>query len=441
MRKANRSWYPLCIVLLCVRLVVIGASPLRTAANSLKILLETLLEFKIYKAPSFTTIKRWVQQVGYYKLKRPKTIANDWMLLIDASIQMGEKKCVLVLGCRERDFPKKRAMTLKDLEVLAVRIEPSLNSSVITQVLHEAASLVGKVSVICSDRGSEIIRGIKDFQISNPDARHVADTAHKVSNLLEATLEKSTKWKEFREQVTQARRRMQNSLIPGALPPSPRIKARYMNVDSLINWASDMLNLLDHGALTPELDMNEFKKYLGWLLAYREEVAHWSCLVSIGKTARYCVRIEGIHTNIVASFKQAISTIGMGFREEQFADQITLFLSEQSKGTKIGERFIGSTEVLESLFGKMKYMEQEQTAFGFTSLVLAAMACVGSTDEKTIDQALTAIKLSDIDEWSAKEIGQSVQCQRKRVKKIVANLRLQVEQEISGAAEGVAVGF
>ena len=145
------------IILLCVRLVIMGASLLRTASNSLKISFETLSQLKDYRAPSFMTIKRWMQQVGYYKLKCPKTIANDWMVIIDASIQIGEKKCVLILGLRRANLPRNRALTLEDLEILSLRIVSTLNGNVITEMLHEALSLVGKITTICSDRGSEII--------------------------------------------------------------------------------------------------------------------------------------------------------------------------------------------------------------------------------------------------------------------------------------------
>jgi hypothetical protein len=59
-------------------------------------------------------IKHWVQQVGYYKLKRAKTNTSDWMILIDATIQMGEKKCVVALGCRAVNFCKiKNRLTQK----------------------------------------------------------------------------------------------------------------------------------------------------------------------------------------------------------------------------------------------------------------------------------------------------------------------------------------
>jgi hypothetical protein len=423
-----------------VRLFITGASPLRTSSKCLKLSFSTLPELESYRAPSFTTIKRWVQQVGYYKLKRTKTIANDWMVLIDASIQMGEKKCVVVLGCRATDFRKikNRALTLEDLEILSMRIVSSLNSEVITEMLSEVALAIGKIIAICSDRGSEILRGVRDFQLISPEARHISDTAHRVSNLLEATLEKASRWKEFREHVTLARRKMQNSQIPGALPPSPRAKARYMNVDSLIKWAADMLVLLDHGASNPGLDIDELRKYLGWLFSYRSDIEYWNRLISIGVAARYVVRMEGIHMNIVDSFEDAISSVKMSVKELQFADQLAEFLLSQSKGIKPGECFIGSTEVLESLFGKIKYMEREQRAFGFTSLLLAAMAAVGPLDEKTVIEAMTSVRLSDIDIWTTKELGQSVQSQRRQIKKIVAKLTprgVKVGQKVSGILE------
>jgi hypothetical protein len=418
-----------------------GASPLRTASNGLRITFANLLELKNYKAPSYTTIKRWVQKVGYYKLMLPKNVADDWMVIMDASIQMGEKKCLLVLGCRQSDFPKNRALALEDLEVLSLRIVSTLNASVVVQVLNEVASAIGRITCVCSDRGPDILRGVKDFQKNHPEMRHINDTAHRIANLLEGILEHSERWKEFREQVTQTRRRMQNSLLPGLLPPSPRTKARYMNVDSLIKWAAEMLLLIDNPDSIPKLELEELKKYAGWILNYREDVNYWNRIISIGIIARELVRVEGMHMNIADSFKQSISSIRIGIKELLFVDQIVLFLSEQSKSVKAGERLLASTEVLESLFGKMKYMEYEQTAFGFTSLVLAAIAHVGVSDDKIITKAITLVKHSDLDTWSAKEVGKSVQSQRRQTKKIISNLKKNLGQEITGILEGEAVGF
>jgi hypothetical protein len=294
---------------------------------------------------------------------------------------------------------------------------------------------------ICSDRGSEILRGVKDFQAFSPKTRHIGDTAHRVSNLLEATLEKLPRWKEFRELVTLSRRKMQNSLVAGALPPSPRSKARYMNVDSMIRWAAEMIVLLDRGISTPYLDICELRKYLEWLLPYRDDIEYWNRLVLIGAKARDVVRLEGIHINIVDSFQDALCSVNMGIKELRFADQITEFLLAQSNGMNAGEHFIGSTEILESLFGKLKYMEREQRAFGFTSLVLAAVAAIGPLDEKIVAEAMTSVKLSDIEQWAEKELGQSVQSQRRLVKRYVDCLATKVTEtgrKVAGISEGIA---
>lgn len=371
---------------------------------------------------------------------QPKTIADDWNVLIDGSIQMGERKCLLVVGCRKSLF-KNRALTLEDLEVLSIRIVSTINAELITEVLQEVESLVGSILCVCSDRGSEILRGVKNFQLSNPRTRSIFDTAHRVANFLKASLEKSNAWKKFREEVTQSRRRMQNSSVAGALPPSPRTKARFMNVDTIIKWALDMLFLLDNGASTDDLDINDLDNYLGWLRDYRMDIEHWATIASIGAAARNCVRTENIHMNIADSFEQAISSIKMGPRELQFADQISLFLLEQSRNVKLGECFIGSTEALESLFGKIKHMEQEQTAFGFTSLVLAAIASVGLTEDQTIAKAVKSVKQSDIDKWAAKEIGQTIQSQRRKIKATVAELRNKKGQEVSGILRRKVMGF
>jgi hypothetical protein len=407
----------------------------------LKITFETIPETEKYTAPSCTTIKRWVQKVGYYKLTQPKTIANDWIVIIDASIQMGAQKCLLVVGCRQANLPKNRALTLEDLEILDLRIISNLNAKLIIQVLHDVKSLVGKIIAVCSDQGSDIIRGIKDFQLNSPETKLINDTAHRLANNLEAILENNKQWKEFRKDVTQARRKMQNSLVAGALPPSPREKSRFMNVGALIIWAVEMLLLLDRGISTPEFNIDELKKYLEWLSDYREDIYYWNRLISIGREARQLVRVEGIHMDIVDHFEQSISSIPMGLKELKFVDKMSLFLLKQSEGVKPGERFIGSTEVLESLFGKLKYMEHEQTAFGFTSLVLATMACVGPTDEKTIGEAMKSVKLSKIDEWTEKEIGKTVQSQRKSIRQLIKKLTTKMTQEVSGILERKVMGF
>jgi hypothetical protein len=180
------------------------------------------------------------------------------------------------------------------------------------------------------------------------------------------------------------------------------------------------------------------------MLSYRDDIDYWNRLIFIGVAARHVVRTEGIHTNILESFEQAISSVRTGTRELEFANHLRASLLSYSRDVKFGECLVGSTEILESLFGKIKYMEREQRTFGFTSLLLAAMASVGPLDKKIVAKAIEYVKRSDIDEWAAKEIGQSVQSQRQQIKKIVAgsikkkSRRRKIAQKVSGIRERAA---
>lgn len=90
---------------------------------------------------------------------------------------------------------------------------------------------------------------------------------------------------------------------------------------------------------------------------------------------------------------------------------------------QVGERYVGSTEIIETVFGKLKYTEGEQTAFGFTSLVLVAMACIGPTNFETVKESIMSVTEKEINSWTKEEIGESVQSQRIKIKKYVSGLR------------------
>ena len=66
------------------------------------------------------------------------------------------------------------------------------------------------------------------------------------------------------------------------------------------------------------------------------------------------------------------------------------------------------------------------------------MAAVGPLDEATVIEAVASVKRSDIKAWTTKELGQSVQSQRRQIKKIVAKLTdkvVKMGQDVSGIFE------
>ncbi len=51
---------------------------------------------------SRSTGRLWLLRIGLAALLRPKTIANDWVWLVDHSIQIGRCKCLVILDATAR---------------------------------------------------------------------------------------------------------------------------------------------------------------------------------------------------------------------------------------------------------------------------------------------------------------------------------------------------
>jgi len=80
--------------------------------------------------------------------------------------------------------------------------------------------------------------------------------------------------------------------------------------------------------------------------------------------------------------------------------------------TNKGERLPGSSEVLESAFGKFKQIEGNQCKGGFTGLLLALPAIFGGFTVDTVRKALEFARTQDVIQWIRDWLGQSHQSKR-----------------------------
>jgi hypothetical protein len=56
---------------------------------------------------SHNTVRNLVQRIGLYEIPRERPVADDWIWMIDHTIQAGTRKCFVVMGIRQADFLKR----------------------------------------------------------------------------------------------------------------------------------------------------------------------------------------------------------------------------------------------------------------------------------------------------------------------------------------------
>lgn len=407
-----RHHYTLQDIFLFLSLVLFGRTTLR-CAERVPAVVSAACGLTLGQ-PVWSTGRLWLLRLGLYKLLRPKVIADDWVLLLDYTVQAGTTKCLLILGVRLSELPPVgQSLQHADLEPIGlVPVENSTQQAVCEQ-LERVVDKIGVPRAILTDHGSDVQGGIKLFQSRHPQTLEIYDITHKAARLLKRRLERDAHWTEFGRQVGQARRLLQQTALASLLPPPIGEKARFMNLGPLIRWGMETLRVLDQRPSSVPVALLEQR--LGWLRQFAGSLKKWSEYMAVIDLTVEFVRDEGHTPQSGAKLRDMLDALHLSPEPRTLAIELAAFVREQSSQAAPGERLPGSTEVLESCFGTFKALEQHQSRGGFTSLILSLGALVSKTTTEIVSKALETVRTKDVWTWCRTNLGQSVQSLRQQI--------------------------
>jgi hypothetical protein len=440
--KPKRCWFPTLMILMSIRLILYASISFRAAPKVIHTIFSEFPSVKNQPVPSHKSIGRWLTRIGLYKLKLPKEHADDWALIIDNSIQIGTKKCLVIIGTR-LSKRKWKPLEFADVEVLLIEMHDNTDKNVICRSLEKAQEKVGKVVMICADDGPDLRSGIKLFCKKHKVGR-IFDTIHKIGTFLKKTLEKDPKWQAFVSAAAEAKKKMQQTSAAHLAPPSQRTKSRFLNIEILTRWAVDALIALED---PQHSDRELLEKYCGWLFDYKELIECLKQLDLISKHVRKHIRENGLSLTtgqqVEVLLQEAMRSMPFNLNACQYAGRLIDFFREHAKIVPRNQIWIGSSEIIESLFGKLKCLERNHHKGGFTSLVLGMAACVGSLDHSVVHEAIVMTKTKDVEAWTKEQIGKTLLSKRReafggwrKTKKVRKNM-----QESAGVYLKKAAGF
>jgi len=365
--------------------------------------------------PHPTTGRTWLLRVGLYKLERPKAKANDWVWLADHIVQMGTEKCLNIVGVRLADLPPQgECLELKHLEPIAILPVSESNQQVVHEQLEKKAEELGTPAAILTDEGSDLLGGVKRFCQSHPETLRLSDVTHYGARLLKRRLAKNDRWKDFCSRAGQTKSQTGQTELAFLTPPAQRSKARFMNLGPLLSWAHKTLTVLDK---QPEEVLqygtsDRLEEKFGWLREYRQDLDTWQEYETITQATFDVVRREGYYRGVAALVADQSRGHVKSESGEELQSELITFVAEQSSVLAEGRRFPGSTEILESSFGKFKSVEGDQQKGGFTQLVLGYAALLGETTTDLIETAINQIPWKRVQAWWASHLKTTVQSQR-----------------------------
>jgi hypothetical protein len=369
------------------------------------------------EVPSPTTVRSWLLRIGLYQLQRPLEKADDWVWIVDHTIQIGELKALLIVGFRLSAWQQQETRTLTYSDVDLVGLWPVRNSpgEVIASQCESAMARTGLPKLIISDDARDLHRGFALFQEQHGEVAWIYDIKHKTASLLKRELQNDPVWTEFAKRANVMKRQVYLTELAFANPPQQRGKARYMSVDRLVTWGNRLLQWLEKPRpIGRELTASRIAEKIGWLRDYREPLQQWTQAMQVIETVETLVRREGYHAGSEAELRDRLPAVEAGSLAARLRGDLLDFVKQQALLAPKCERLPGSSEVLESIIGKYKNLQGEHGQFGATSMLLAIGAFVGRLTLRCIQTALQTAQGTVLDEWCRTYLGSTIQSQRKQ---------------------------
>ena len=150
---------------------------------------------------------------------------------------------------------------------------------------------------------------------------------------------------------------------------------------------------------------------LGWLREYRAALAEWTSWLTMIEVSLRAVRCGLTRETPVRLAMQLPPSEWASTAQLRF--DLLEFVSAEAAQLTEGERLPLLTEVLESCFGRLKFLEGDQQQRGFSALLLSLGALVGHWTPERITEALDRTPVKSIHHWVQTHLGQTHHTQRR----------------------------
>lgn len=375
--------------------------------------------------PCWTVIQNWVLRYGLYKLLSPLPKRDDWILILDHTIESGTKSCLVVLAVSREMFLKK-GCRLKhcDMEVAAIETQHCSKGQDIADLLGKLSAEMGVPAQIVSDAGSNIKSGIRIFKevVEEKDSTvkiaSTYDITHKSAIFLKKLLENDPDWLEFGKKLTETKRNVVQTDLAAYAPNKPKDKSRWLNLEERVKWAENILAVKHkHGRLTEKEAewKRKFQKNYGWVNDCKRNITLWRAYLDILSTAKEEIKQNGLsrktHKIVGRKLKKVKS------RRKNVAKlkgQLIAFLKNETETFIDSNAWLGTSDIIESVFGKYKIFSARTPLKEIGKSVLTIPVFTSPQTLPDIKKAMETISDKMLREWLADNIGESLFSRRKK---------------------------
>lgn len=365
--------------------------------------------------PSRTSIRNWLQRLGIDEMKQPLDANESLVMMVDHSNQIGTEKVMLALGVNAAAMPERgKALTHQDVRVLDVKPGDSWKTGDMEREYEALADRYGAPRAVLVDGALELREGAKCLQNLRQDTIVLRDFKHYAANVVKSLLGNDERFKEVGGKIGSTRSAIQQTELAHLGPPSPKQKARFMNLSGTLAWLTMILWVLRNPKAKARAGISEerMQAKLGWVEEYADEIAVWRECQDVVSASVTFINEQGLFQGASDELRTVIGDQLEHSTSKDLAGRLIDFVAESEKPLREGERLPMSTEIVESSFGLYKQLERQHSKSGFTSLLACLPALLKPTTPQRVKAAFDRTSMKDVRAWTLEHFCSTVTSRR-----------------------------
>jgi hypothetical protein len=282
-------------------------------------------------------------------------------------------------------------------------------------IYTELAEQHGPPRAVLTDGAVELQDGAECLKNKRSDAIVLQDFKHKAANVLKAHLGKNERFAELNTQLGKTRSAIQQTELAHLTPPSPKPKARFMNLKATLDWAAMIVWLLNNpqAKARQSVTAERFEEKLGWLRSFANALELWREWQEVVGRGVTFINEQGLFRGASRQLRTVLFANLKHASSRRLARQLVQFVIAAERQLKAGERLPMSTEILESTFALYKQLERQHAKGGFTSLLAGFAALSRKSTPQSIQQAFAKVKVKDVKQWVKDNLGETLTSKRR----------------------------
>jgi len=341
------------LVYLALQLFLDAGISFRACSRVLEILQPYL---QLARVPTAQTINNWVVQLSIARIRMAPILANKFIFVMDESIGLrGEKIFALIAINAQHFYQNSSAPTLQTIQCVAVAVASSWTGEIISNLLQEVIAITGPPIAFIKDGGSNLSKAVRLLNEQNISCVSIDDISHTIANILKHKYKNHSMFDIFLSACGQVSKNVKQTILACIAPPRVSIKARFMNIRKLIEWADKLLKHSPRGAAAEDSILKKLRKSIDNIPKCKTFISNFLRDATILSKCQTILKNNGLTENNIEECMILLEKIPASSTVRK---EFETFLNEHIGIAKdLGLEKIGlpiTSDCIESLFGVAK---------------------------------------------------------------------------------------